>query len=230
MKFGTIIAARTGSSRLPGKVLLPLRNMEVLRLVIKRLLKSEYCEHFVLATTTKIEDDKLAEIAIQEGIMVYRGDEENVLKRFVHAAEAIFPIDINYIVRVTSDCPMIGGDTLDIVLKKCLSISNFDLITTKPNFHHGLDYEVYRRNLLKSIESYNNNTNEEKEHILNYIYNRENLYKVKRILPPKYLLQKGRSLLLDNQNDYVFFQDLLKDVHEYDVLAKDLLKLLPKSQ
>ena len=83
MKFGTIIAARTGSSRLPGKVLLPLMNMEVLRLVIKRLLKSEYCEHFVLATTTKIEDDKLAEIAIQEGIMVYRGDEENVLKRFV---------------------------------------------------------------------------------------------------------------------------------------------------
>ena len=122
MKFGTIIAARTGSYRLPGKVLLPLMDMEVLRLEIKRLKKSKYCENFILATTTNPEDDKLIEIALDENINVFRGDDENVLRRFVNAAEAIFPFDIDYIVRVTSDCPLVGGDTLDLVLKKCKKI------------------------------------------------------------------------------------------------------------
>jgi len=226
MKFGVIIAARTGSARLPGKVLMPLLGMEVLRLVIRRLKTSKYCNHFALATTNNSEDTILFDIAKEEGIKVFRGNQENVLKRFVNASDAAFPSDIGHIVRVTADCPLVGGDTLDIVLKKCLEISEFDLVTTKPYFHHGLDYEVYNRSLLKHIELQKNVTNEEKEHILNYIYNREDLYKVQRISPPKYLIQQGRSFTLDSKEDYVFFQNFLKNVTDYDVHAKKLLELV----
>jgi spore coat polysaccharide biosynthesis protein SpsF (cytidylyltransferase family) len=51
MKFGTIITACKGLSRLSGKVLIQLLGMEVLCLIIKRLKRFKYCNHFVLATT-----------------------------------------------------------------------------------------------------------------------------------------------------------------------------------
>ncbi|MBT5400738.1 hypothetical protein HOL24_09385 [bacterium] len=226
MKFGVIIAARLGSSRLPGKALMPLLGMEILRLVIRRLKTSKYCHHFILATTCNLEDNKLVKVAKEEGIRVYRGDQENVLKRFVCAAESILSEDIKYIVRVTADCPLVGGDTLDLILKKCLTLGKFDLVSTKPAFHHGLDYEVYKRSTLKKIESHGDVTNEEKEHILNYIYNRENKYRVKRILPPNYLKNKGRPFLLDDKKDYDFFQKLLNNTSNYDISAKELLKLV----
>jgi len=224
MKFGVVIAARTGSQRLPGKVLMPLLGMEVVRLVIKRLQGSKLCHHFVLATTQLQVDDRLVTIAQEEGISVYRGDEENVLNRFVRAADDTFPEGVDYIVRITADCPLVGGDTLDVVLQRCLDFGKFDLVTTKPAFHHGLDYEVYNRHLLKNIDSKPDLLDEEKEHILNYVYNREQSYHVEHILPPEYLTQHGRSFLLDNQDDYEFFQELLSDCSDFAIPAKKLLQ------
>ena len=80
--FGVIIAARTGSRRLPAKALLPLNGIPMIAFIIRRLLRAKLVKSFILATTTSKTDDALEAIAKSEGIEVYRGEAENVVKRY----------------------------------------------------------------------------------------------------------------------------------------------------
>ena len=87
MKFGAIIAARSGSRRLPGKAILPLFGFPMIQALVKRLKTSHELSEIVFATTQLPEDDQLARIAEEEQIPVFRGSENNVLDRYVQAAK-----------------------------------------------------------------------------------------------------------------------------------------------
>lgn len=223
MKFGAIIAARLASQRLPGKALLPLMGIEVLRLVIRRIKQSSETSSFVLATTGNKEDEALEKIALEEGIGVFRGDVDDVLGRFVKAAHSAFPSEIDHIVRVTADCPFVGGDTLDPVLSRCRQLAPFDLATTKPGYPHGIDYEIYARHLLEDIDSKKETTYEEREHILNYIYNREEQFRIVRVSPPE-TLTSSTEFLLDTQEDYDRLRTLVHGIVDTFVSAEELVK------
>ena len=113
MKVGAIIQARTGSSRLRGKVLLKLPyggEKTVLEHVIGRVKRAQTVEEVVVATTTKKEDDAIVRIAEEMGVKVFRGSEKDVLSRYYHAAKE-HRLDI--VVRITSDCPCIDPEIID---------------------------------------------------------------------------------------------------------------------
>ena len=179
-EYGVIIAARMGSRRLPGKALLPLKGIPMISFLINRLKSSKKISKMILATTKLPEDDLLPRTAEHDGISVFRGDRDDVVKRFVKAAEAF---NMSYVVRVTGDCPFVDGASLDFCLEKCDRLSDFDLVTTKGNFPIGIDYEIYKSETMYQLHK-TSLTLDEREHLTLPIYKRKHIYKIIRLNPP----------------------------------------------
>src|SRR6056300_1192066 len=84
---GVIVAARTGSRRLPGKALLPLGGVPMILFLMNRLFDLKQNYKIILATTELPEDDDLAEVVLTAGFDVFRGANEDVIQRYVKAAD-----------------------------------------------------------------------------------------------------------------------------------------------
>ncbi|HOM44009.1 MAG TPA: 3-deoxy-manno-octulosonate cytidylyltransferase, partial [Bacillota bacterium] len=98
-----IVQARMGSVRLPGKVLREVLGLPLILLNLKRLEKSREIDKLILATSDRQLDNPLYEIVKGEGFEVFRGDEENVLKRY---RDCVLEYGGDIVVRVTGDCPL----------------------------------------------------------------------------------------------------------------------------
>ncbi len=222
MKFGAIIAARTSSRRLPGKALLPLMGVPMIVFLIRRIKQSSLLHDIVFATTDLPEDDRLAEIVAKEGVGVYRGSENDVLNRVVQAAATG---SFDYAVRLTGDCPFLDAATLDFVLKKAMEIKNFDLLTTKPNFPKGIDYEICGVELLAKINQRSNLTTAQREHALNFIYDNEPLFKIVRLVSPPELIGCPFVFTVDTKEDYDNALSLLEGSRDGNNTVTELIKL-----
>lgn len=222
MRFGVLVAARMGSYRLPGKVLKPVMGMPLIVFILKRLVVSRHAAEIVLATTTLPQDDELARVVTEAGFAVYRGAENDVLGRYVEAARGR---DFDYAVRVTGDCPLVHGSTLDSVLQECLQHGSFDVVTTKPAYPHGIDYEVYPTALLEQVNALPDVTDEDREHMLNYVYRHEQRYRIVRLQPPESLAFQT-EFLIDTPEDYKRLTALLEGetnlhIPAYELAAKE---------
>ena len=123
VKTAAIVQARTGSSRLPRKVLADLGGRPLIAFLLERLRRCDVVDAIVLATTTQPDDDELVDLAESLGVKVVRGSEQDVLARFALAAAAT---TASTLVRVTGDCPLVDPDLLAQVI---------------PEFHRqGVDY------------------------------------------------------------------------------------------
>lgn len=151
MNTGIIIQARRSSTRLKDKIIMKLpstSNISMLGRVIMRSQKA--CDNVILATSELSEDDLTAEEALKYGAKVYRGSLDDVLLRYIGAAEKY---NVERIVRITADCPCIDYN----VIKKCIDEhinSNVDYVSNveKRTFPHGLDTEVVTLNALKKTD------------------------------------------------------------------------------
>ena len=114
MKPVAIIQARMTSTRLPGKVLKELCGQTVLHYVVRRCQLSRRLAGVVLATTDEPADDCLAALAPALGVGVFRGSRDDVLDRYLHAAEGA---GADPVIRITSDCPLIEPAIIDDVLE-----------------------------------------------------------------------------------------------------------------
>src|SRR5262245_42134393 len=102
-----VVQARVGSTRLPGKALLPIAGRPVVAHVVERIRAARGVDEVVLATTANPEDDALETFACGAGVGCVRGSVEDVLDRY-HAAVAAHPAEI--VVRVTADCPLLDPE------------------------------------------------------------------------------------------------------------------------
>jgi spore coat polysaccharide biosynthesis protein SpsF len=108
-----IVQARMGSSRLPGKVLLPLGTRSLLGHLVERLAAASRLDRIVVATTTLPEDNPVADEADRLGVCRFRGAGADVLRRYVDAARAF---DADIVVRVTADNPLTDYGSVDRVV------------------------------------------------------------------------------------------------------------------
>ena len=136
-----VIQARTGSTRLPGKVLLPLLGEPVLTHVMRRVARALTVDEVVVATTRLAADDPIAALAAQEGWPVVRGSEMDLLERYLEAARSH---DADLVVRVTSDCPLIDPELIDQVVGALVREGgDYASNTLEPRtYPRGLDVEV----------------------------------------------------------------------------------------
>ena len=148
MKTVAVIQARMGSTRLPGKVLMPLGESNAVQIIVDKCRANPVIDEVVVATTINPVDDELISYCLNNNIEFYVGDEENVLQR-VHRAARCFDADI--IVDITGDCPLVDlsplEDWLDVLAEGYDYISN---IITR-TFPDGLDLQVYTLEALNKL-------------------------------------------------------------------------------
>lgn len=161
-----VTQARTGSTRLPGKVLLKVNDKELLKIHLNRLSSCKMIDHIVVATTTNVEDDQIAKLCQQWNFQSYKGSENDVLDRFYQCTKDLKP---KWVVRVTSDCPLIDPELVDAVIS-CAKTNNVDYCSNGliENFPDGQDVEVFKFSALEKAWG-NAKLNSEREHVTPYI-------------------------------------------------------------
>jgi spore coat polysaccharide biosynthesis protein SpsF len=173
MKIVTIIQARMGSSRLPGKVLMDLGGKTVLARVFKRACGASLVHQTVIATTTLPADDLIVEECQRLGAVCSRGSEDNVLDRYYRTALAN---DAGIVVRVTSDNPLVDPDLIDEVISKILS-SGADYADNRSprSYPIGLDVEAFTMAALQ--KAWRESTRpDEREHVTPYLYQHPEIF------------------------------------------------------
>jgi spore coat polysaccharide biosynthesis protein SpsF len=174
MEIKTILItqARTGSTRLPGKVLMEVNNTPLLKIHLDRLSQSKNIDKIIIATTVNEEDDIIEKIVTAWGYDVYRGSENDVLDRFYQALQNIKP---TWIVRVTSDCPLIDPVLVDKVIEVTQSENkDYGSNVIDETFPDGQDVEVFRFSALEKAWKEANKLSE-REHVTPYIRNHSDL-------------------------------------------------------
>ena len=208
-----IIQARTGSTRLPCKVLRFLDDKMVIDHVVERLQRSLLASKVIVATTNEKQDDIIEDICRERKFPYYRGSEKDVLRRYYETAKQ-FQSDI--IVRVTSDCPLVDPHYIDLMIQYFLQ-HNLDYVGPKyvgnHNFPDGFNGEVFRFSKLK--EAYKKADAFQREHVTTYLIKH---YKVKEFIYPinydNYKIDFSKlHLSLDTSEDYLLLQKIFRNVY-----------------
>jgi spore coat polysaccharide biosynthesis protein SpsF len=171
-----IIQARTGSTRLPKKVLKEILGKSMLERMLERVNESVKLDAIVVATTHKKEDDEIVKIAEKLGLGIFRGDEKDVLDRFYNAAKEN---EADIVVRMTGDCPLMDPEVIDEVIWHFLKANkekNVDYTSTPVNYPEGLDIEAFSFNALETAWK-NAKLPSEREHVTQYIQKHPELFK-----------------------------------------------------
>jgi spore coat polysaccharide biosynthesis protein SpsF len=213
IKIGVIVQARTGSTRLPNKVLKPFfQDKTILDILFERLALSEHKLPVILATSNKQKDNILKEVAFKHGVYFYQGDEENVLKRFVDASKEH---NFDFVVRICADNPFLHLKSIDLLVKMFLADTSLNYLsfcdengTPVMKTHYGLFGEVVSVSSLKRALAINK-SGFYCEHVTNYIYENSDIFKVKLLpVPDKLLKRNDIRLTIDTLDDFENLQDL----------------------
>jgi spore coat polysaccharide biosynthesis protein SpsF (cytidylyltransferase family) len=147
MKILAITQARYGSTRFPGKILKEIMGQSLLELHLNRIKKSRLISKLMVATTNEPDASKIEDVCKKINIDVYKGSLEDVLERFYYTAK---PENPDWLVRLTSDCPLIDPVVIDEVIQYALD-NNCDYAsnTLKPTYPDGLDVEVFKFSALE---------------------------------------------------------------------------------
>ena len=175
MGLNTVLVtqARLGSTRLPNKVMLEINKKSLLEIHLERLKLAKEIDKIIVATTTNNSDELIYNKSIKLGFDSYRGSEENVLDRFYKAVKNYNP---KWIVRVTSDCPLIDPILIDNVIKFVKkSDKDYGSNVLIEHFPDGQDIEVFKFSALKQAWE-KAILKSELEHVTPYIRNNSDFY------------------------------------------------------
>ena len=229
MKIIAIVQARMGSERLPGKVIMPIIGKPMILHVLDRLNKSKYIDEIILATSILDKEQPLANIVSTAGYKVFRGKEDNVLKRYIDTNRE-YGGDI--VVRVTGDCPLIDPQIVDNVISYYLMYDyDYVRLDVPDTFIRGFDVEVFSKEALETAYKEVNKNNEEqyKEHVTLYMYRNKDRFKVGYVKGND-LYKKYYRLCVDTSEDF----EVITKVDEYFkdefVRAKEIVKFLDKNK
>ena len=147
-KISVIVQARTGSTRLPNKIFKTIKNKIILDHVISRINKSKYVDEIIVATTDKLSDNVIEEHCLNNNIKYHRGDENDLLLRYYETATKF---NCQYMIRCTSDCPLIDSKVIDRVIEYYFG-NNFEYVQNAlftNGYPSGFDCAIYHFDLLK---------------------------------------------------------------------------------
>ncbi len=140
MKVAAIIQARMSSTRLPGKVLMDLGGETVLARVVRRVRRATLVEDIIVATSNAIVDDAIVRECEHLSVKFFRGEENDVLDRYYHAARYIAA---ETVIRITSDCPLIDPEIIDKTIREFLKKRpDYASNVLQRTYPRGLDTEV----------------------------------------------------------------------------------------
>lgn len=204
MSLGIIIQARLGSTRLPGKILLPFYGGQTIIDILLEKVHRVTEIPVIIATTNDTSNDLMVTHLHTRGELVFRGSENDVLDRFIQAAEQHH---LDGIIRICSDNPFIDPEGIQKLIEKAQNSEAQYVgfrINGKPSIktHFGFWGEYVTLNALKKVAA---STNEQPahEHVTIYIYSHPEEYPCEWIECPDFI--QGRNdirLTVDTQEDF----------------------------
>lgn len=217
-RITAIIQARIGSTRFPGKVMMPILGKPMLKHIVERLRSVEAIDRVVVATSESRKDDRLAEFCYDCSIPVYRGSEKDVLDRFFHAANNFGG---EHLLRITGDCPLI-----DPLVVSCLidyyfhnkvdfcgvatgaGVAGREVIGRYPD---GLDAEIFSMDIL-TIAWREAKSELHREHVTPFIWQQPERFKIETLFPEIGDYSACRWTV-DNKEDYELIQWIYKELY-----------------
>lgn len=199
VKYLCIIQARVNSSRLPSKIMLDLAGKTLIERVYESVSKSKKIDKIIVATSSEETDDILGLKLASLNIPLYRGNLNNVLKRFYDTAHKY---ECQHIIRVTADNPLMDGIIIDDLIELYESKENIDY-SKFSNAIYGLSAEIFSFSALSLAYQYGKSKYEQ-EHVTPYII--ENCNKFLFDIEKKYRLPH-LSASIDTLEDYIKIQN-----------------------
>lgn len=221
MNILVIIQARIGSTRLPGKVLKPLGQSDVLSYVVERCRKIEGIQDVVVATSDLPQDDAIAKWCQEKQVAYYRGSEQNVLSRFIEAAK---PYQPNYIMRVTSDCPFVDYEMATDMVKK-LNEHPAEIIDITKALPRGLAVELISYPTLQRIANFEL-AERHREHVTYYAYEYKEQFTRLSYEPPHSIQHESLRITLDTDEDYALCNAIANHFNDLLVSSADVVNYL----
>ncbi|MEM0952047.1 MAG: glycosyltransferase family protein [Cyanobacteria bacterium P01_H01_bin.74] len=205
-----ILQARMTSTRLPGKVLMPVLDYPLLAVELARLQCVKQAQQLVVATTTQKTDDPIEALCKRLNVSCFRGDEDDVLSRYCGAAAFT---QADSIIRVTGDCPLIDPTVVDAAIALYLS-GEFDYVsnTMTRTYPRGLDVEVFSFDALEQANREAVSVSH-REHVTPFFYTQ----------PKRFRL--GELKQTGDHHDHRWTVDTPED---FQLISKVLSVLLPR--
>jgi spore coat polysaccharide biosynthesis protein SpsF len=209
-----IVQARVASTRLPAKILLDLGGRTALEHCLGRARRIRGVDEVVVATSNTPADDVIARVASRLGYPVARGSEHDVLSRYVIAARRA---DADYVIRLTSDCPLLDPDVSFVVAQGFLRTQGTaDALDYASNvasrrLPRGLDTEIMTRAALERADR-GAEGEAEREHVTLRIYGRPAEFRVAEFLPAGSFSLGHHRWTLDTLDDYLFLSRLFEQL------------------
>jgi spore coat polysaccharide biosynthesis protein SpsF len=206
-----VIQARMGSTRLPGKVLLPIMDRPLLSHIVGRLSAVDLIDSVVVATSDTQRDDPIVEFCEKNSILFFRGSESDVLDRMYQAANANHA---EVVIRVTGDCPLLDPNVVARLINYFFE-EQFDHCGVAAGagvsgdhninrFPDGLDAEIFYMNVLRQAWQESTSTLH-REHVTPFIWQQPKRYKIGSLINARGDFGNFRWTM-DNEEDYILIQ------------------------
>jgi len=212
-----VIQARTGSGRLPGKVLFDLEGKTVLERVIERCQAAKVGQ-VIVATTTSLEDMRILRICSNMNVPCFCGSENDVLDRFAHCAARY---EADHIVRITADCSMIDPKIIKATVDYYFQPETMDYCASRmipTAYPDGMDVEIFNSHVLKLADRHARGQRH-REHVTTWI--KENSQLIRINLPSDSKFHQSFRFSIDTYQDY----KLAKEIYAYCYKKKHLFGL-----
>ena len=208
-----IIQARVTSSRLPGKILLPLAGAPLLQRMLERVARIKKLHAICLAIPKGAAHDPILDVAVP-GTLLFRGDETDVLGRTYNAAKQA---GADVIMRVTSDCPLIDPHIVSQIISTYKS-NNFDYVSNSNirTYPDGMDVAVFSKKNLQKLSKLTKNKYD-LEHLTLFFRRQKKIFSLCNVMAPTNLHYPMLGLTLDERKDY----DLIKIIFKKFYKLKD---------
>ena len=214
-----------GSTRLHGKVMMPINGRPLIDYMIERLKHSEFIDQIVIATTDSSLDQKIVSWCKQSKVTCFKGDEDDVLKRYYQCAKQF---DASIVIRMTSDCPLIDPKIIDEVIKSYLERDDVDFSSnTVPLpclYPDGMDVEVFGIDLLERAHN-EAQLPSEREHVTFFMWKTGN-FKTFRLDPMEDISQY--RFTVDYPQDFEVIKAVLEQLYvkNQTFSLNDLIKFM----
>jgi spore coat polysaccharide biosynthesis protein SpsF len=214
------IQARMSSTRLPGKVLKLIDGKTVLWHVINRLKFSNNITKIVVLTSTDKSDDEIFDYCKEKKFLCFRGELDDVLKRFYHASNFY---NSDNIIRITADCPLIDPVIVDELIDIHSTDSN-DYTFLCGEFPDGLDCSIFSYKCLKESHLLAKKKYE-REHISQFVEKNEANYKIGKLI--KFSAKDHIRITLDEPSDLLLIKKIFKKFKNKNFFdSNDIIKFL----
>lgn len=200
-----------GSTRLPNKVMMDLGGKTILEQVVTRVSQSKFVDDIIVATTIGKQDLSIVSFCASQGFRVFVGSEDDVLDRYYQAARLLKPENV---IRITSDCPMIDPEIVDLIgHQHVLAKVDYSSNTLEETYPDGLDAEIFtfaslglawREAVLKS----------DREHVTPFIKKNPNKFKL---------------LSVKNDTNISHMRWTIDQIEDYNFLSEIFSNLYPKN-